>query len=312
MLSEMTTTKPLPNQTTAMREEIAELWRFRYLLQMLVARELKVRYKNSVLGFLWSIVPPLLSVLVISFMVKNVLGSGIKNYSPYLLCGIIPWTFFSTAVLECSQSLLNNYTVIKKVYMPREVIPLAIVISNFTHFLLGWLVYFVAIYLTFPILHKMFPQFPAWGAPLLPRMVWFPLIVLAELLLVVGCSLWCAALNMFYEDVRFILQTLFSLVYFVLPILYTVDAVRYSVHFKSHPWLFNIYMLNPISAIITAFRWALLEPIRPEEINRSMAGAPPVNIAPWVYFGAFLVSLLIAWSGYAYFNSRKWKFVERS
>src|SRR5947207_15970707 len=87
-------------KTVPMHEELAELWRFRYLLQMLVARELKVRYKNSVLGFAWSIVPPLLSVLVITFMVRNALGRDIRNYSAYLLCGIIPWTFFSTARSE--------------------------------------------------------------------------------------------------------------------------------------------------------------------------------------------------------------------
>ena len=104
------TATTLPNRKTApMREELAELWRYRYLLQMLVARELKVRYKNSVFGFLWSIVPPILSVLVLTFMVREVLGATVQNYSAYLLCGIIPWTFFSSAILDSSMSLLVNY-----------------------------------------------------------------------------------------------------------------------------------------------------------------------------------------------------------
>src|SRR5690349_10168222 len=136
-----------------MIDELRELWRFRYLLQMLVARELKVRYKNSVLGFAWSIVPPAMTVVVLNFMMKTALGRDIPNYSAYLLCGIIPWTFFSVAVLDTSQSLLTNYGVIKKIYMPREVIPLAIVISNFVHFLLGWVVYFVAYFAVLPLLH---------------------------------------------------------------------------------------------------------------------------------------------------------------
>src|SRR2546421_6619324 len=154
-----------------MLEELRELWRFRYLLQMLVARELKVRYKNSVLGFAWSIVPPVLSVIVMTFAVTVGLGHSPKHYSAYLLCGIIPWTFFSTAVLDASQSLLVNYGVIKKIYMPREIIPIAIVISNFVHFVLGWAVYFAAFFIVMPLLVK------GGGTPFLPRMAWFPVIV---------------------------------------------------------------------------------------------------------------------------------------
>jgi lipopolysaccharide transport system permease protein len=290
-----------------MLDELRELWRFRYLLQMLVARELKVRYKNSVLGFAWSIVPPALSVVVISFMVKSALGRNIDNFSAYLLCGIIPWTFFSVAVLDSSQSLLANYGVIKKIYMPREVIPIAIVVSNFVHFLLGWVVYFVAFLAVLPLLH-------VGGTPFRTQMAWFPLIVASELILVMGCSLWSAALNMFYEDVKFLLQTVFNLVYFILPILYVADVVRYSDRIRPHPWLFNVYMLDPIAAVITAFRAALIEPNPrlPEAFNPKLAGLPPVPVAPWVYFGALLVSIFVAWSGYAYFNSRKWQFVERS
>lgn len=288
-----------------MLDELRELWRFRYLLQMLVTRELKVRYKNSVLGFAWSIVPPALSVVVISFMMKSAIGRDIPNYSAYLLCGIIPWTFFSVTVLDTSQSLLTNYGVIKKIYMPREVIPLAIVISNLVHFLLGWSVYFSAYFIILPLLHL-------GGTPFLPSMVWFPVIVFAELLLVTGCCLWSAALNMFYEDVKFLLQTAFGLVYFVLPILYTADVIRYSHRVSAHPWIFSLYMLNPVTAVITAFRAALLQPASPSAINPALVGKPPVTIDWWIYLGAFLISLFIAWSGYAYFNSRKWQFVERS
>jgi ABC-2 type transport system permease protein len=185
------------------------------------------------------------------------------------------------------------------------VIPLAIVISNFVHFLLGWAVYFIAYFAVLPLLH-------IGGTPVLRGIVWIPLIILAELILVVGCSLWSAALNMFYEDVKFLLQTLFGLVYFVFPILYVADVVRYSSHIRQHPWLFNVYMLNPIAALITGFRAALLEPQTPDRFNPDLKGLPPVAIPAWVYCGAFLICVFMAWSGYAYFNARKWKFVERS
>ena len=92
-----------------MREELQELWRFRYLLRQFVARELKIRYKNSVFGVLWSIFPPLIQVVVYSFVIKGIMGVPVESYSTYLLCGIIPWTFFTSACLDSCQSLLNNY-----------------------------------------------------------------------------------------------------------------------------------------------------------------------------------------------------------
>lgn len=289
-----------------MINELKELWRFRYLLQMLVGRELKVRYKNSVLGFFWSIVPPLLQVLVLTLFVRNAFAVKAENYPAILLCGILPWTFFSNAALDASQSLLHNYGIIKKIYMPREIIPLAIVISNFFHFVLSWLIFFVTFLLVYPLIHKI-------GIPLLPSMLWFPLLLILVLILTTGASLWAAALNIFYEDVKFILTTLFGLAYFVIPILFTADVVRYSETMKENPLFFKLYMLNPITSIITAFRAILLQPIQPGWINAKMKGSeyPPISM-DWSLFAiSTLISIVFAWSGYYYFNSRKWKFVER-
>ncbi len=291
-----------------MLEELAELWKFRYLLQMLIARELKVRYKNSIFGFFWSIVPPLLSVLVLTFLVRTAFAIRANNYGPYLLCGIIPWTFFSIAILDSSQSLLMNWGVIKKVYMPREVIPLAVIISNFIHFILGWTVFFV-FYL---ILMRFIPPFDK-GIPLRKEMLLFPLIVLVQTMLVTGVSLWVAALNTFYEDVKFLLQTLFGLVYFVFPILFPVEVIFYSKSNALLPsWVFKLYMLNPITGIINAFRHTVLEPIQPGNFNENLAGKPALPM-DWVLFGgSAMISLFILISGYAYFNHVKWKFVERN
>ena len=292
---------------TRMREDLIELWRFRYLLKMLVSRELKVRYKNSALGFIWSIVPPLLSVLVLSFLVREGMGAKATNYGPFLLCGIIPWTFFSTAILDSSQSLLVNWGVIKKVYMPREVIPLAIIISNFIHFMLGWGVYFFA----FLVVARLIPPF-TYGIPLRIEMLWFPVIVLVEAILVTGASLWVAALNTFYEDVRFILQTAFGLVYFIFPILFPVEAVQHSKYLKAYPWVFPLYMLNPITAIIDTFRKTILVPLQPGDFMAKLDGVPPYPIHWGLFATSSLISVIILISGYAYFNHVKWKFVERN
>lgn len=295
-----------------MREELAELWRYKHLLRMLVARELKIRYKNSVFGFLWSIVPPLLQVLVFTFLFRNVMGVSAKNIGAYMLCGIIPWSFFSAAVLDSSQSLLINYSIIRKVYIPREAIPLASVISNCVHFVLGWAVFFVA--------YVVVARFFGFGIPLLPRMLWFPVITFFEVILVTGLALWVSALNVFHEDVKFIIQTLFQLVYFVLPVLYPADQVYYSSHLiAKYPLAWKLYMLNPITAIITAYRHMLLEPLRPSVFNQTLLKANefhpadplPLPFDGWTFGGACLISVGILYSGYWYFNRRKWQFVER-
>jgi len=297
----------MPNEPT-MRDEIAEVVRYRYLLQMLVRRELKVRYKNSALGFLWSIVPPLLQVFVYTFVISGVLGARVPHYSAYLLCGIIPWTFFSTALLDSSQSLIDNYGLIKKFYLPREAIPLACVISNLIHFLLGWVVYFIA----FMLVARLKKD---GGIPLLPSLIWFPVLTMMEVLLVTGLSLWVSALNVFYDDVKFVIQTLFGLLFFLMPIIYPSDVVRVMRVMRLHPWLFKLYMLNPVAAIIDAYRKIILEPISPSHFNHIYAQdnslVPSAPIDWFNLFITFLLCLLAAYTGYRYFNSRKWQFVER-
>ncbi|MDE2126721.1 MAG: ABC transporter permease [Armatimonadetes bacterium] len=285
-----------------MRENLSELWRFRGLLRQLIARDLKVRYKNSIFGFLWSIVPPLLQVVVYSFLVRILLHIHAPNYSAYLLCGLIPWTFFSVAVLDASQSLLIFFPVIKKVYLPREIIPLAIVVSNFVHFMLGWAVFFGAFYVFAPLL--------GIHIPVQTGLLWFPVITLIQFILVLGVGLWVAALNVFYEDVKFILQTLFGLLLFVFPVMFVTESVYYSRLNAAHPWMFKLYMLNPIASIIDAYRKTLLQPVPRGSFNMKPSNMPlPLN---WPEFwGSALISVLILVASYAYFNSRKWKFVER-
>lgn len=286
-----------------MREDLAELWRFRDLLVQIVSRELKVRYKNSVFGFLWSIVPPLLQVIVYTFAFRDVIGVQARSYGAYLLCGIIPWTFFSTAAMDSSQSLLIYYPIIRRIYLPRELVPIASVISNFIHFLLGWAVYFAA----FAVALRL----AGAGIPILPSLLWFPVITLIELLLVMGFSLWVSALNIFYEDVRYLLQTAFSLLFFLLPVLYPADNVYYSSHVRAHPWLFKLYMLNPIAAIITAYRKTILQPISPLAFNSHLRTARPLPMDWANFWESSLISLLIFLGGWWYFQKRKWQFVER-
>ena len=284
-----------------MRDALAELWRFRDLLRQLVARILKVRYHNSTLGFLWSIVPPLLQVLVYSFLFKSVLNLKADNYGAYVLCGLIPWTFFSTAILDAADSLELNFDIVKKVYMPREVIPLAYVLSNAIHFLLGWSVYFSVYYVLFRLLGH-------GGIPLQWTLLWFPLISLMLFLLVTGISLWISILGLFYKDTKFIVQTLFSLLFFVVPVLYPADRIAHQPFILQHPFLFRLYLLNPVAALINAYRKTMLHDMAFGSLNDTGIPVP----MDWPWFGVCcLLCVLIAWGGYAYFLRHRWEIVER-
>src|ERR1700722_18710028 len=127
-----------------MLSELKELWKFRELLLVMVQRELKIRYKNSALGFLWSLVNPLITVLVMSFMWENFLGKaqGVPSVTAYMLAAYLPYAFFQLCLLDSSQTILTAMPLIKKIYFPREILPLATVISNFIHLLMALLVFF--------------------------------------------------------------------------------------------------------------------------------------------------------------------------
>ena len=267
-----------------------------------MARDLKVRYQNSAIGFLWSIVPPLLQVLVYSFLFKGVLNLKAENYGAYVLCCLIPWTFFSISVLDAAHSLVLNAAIVKNVYMPREVIPLSSVIGNFVHFLLGWTVYFSVYYVVFRLIGR-------GGIPVLASALWFPFLTLMLFLLTTGVSLWISLLGLFYKDTKFIVQSLFNLMFFLVPVLYPAEAIYSLPVMRAHPWLFKLYLLNPVSALLNAYRKTLLQDAPFGTLNLQNPPAP----MDWPLFAAScLLCVVIAVSGYGYFNRHKWQIVEPS
>jgi len=275
--------------------DLRELWKHRELLGILVRRDLKVRYKNSRLGFLWSIAPPLMQVACITFALKHAtsFAADFPNYSAYVLVAMIPWTYFQTAILDSSQSLLLMYGVIKKVALPREIIPLSNAISNFIHFLLSWAVFFVYWWLFV-------------RGPILPSTPLFLYLILVQFMLVTGLSLLVACLNVFYEDVKYIVSILMGLGLFVLPIIYVVEQPYYSATSFLKGWRFDLFMLNPLTSLITGYRKALLEPP-----PASVLGGNPLPLDYGNLAATGLLSLAVLAASYWYFNLRKWQFVER-
>jgi lipopolysaccharide transport system permease protein len=200
-----------------MWHNLAQLPRYRGLIQSLVARELKARYRGSVLGFFWSFVNPLLLLLIYSFVFKYVIPQRITGLDPYglfLFCGLLPWTWFSTALNESSGVHNSGGNLIKKVLFPAEVLPIVSVLANMVHFFLG-----------LPILAAFLLYYairPAHDIQLhAAEMVWLPLVILIQLLLTTGLALLLSALTVHFRDVRDILSNLLTFWFFATPIIYS-------------------------------------------------------------------------------------------
>lgn len=287
-----------------MREELRELWRYRELLYTFVLRELRIRYKNSVLGFFWSVLNPLLTVLVMTLVFKYVMGQRVPNYSAYILAAYLPYMFFQLSLLDASQSVLSQVTLLKKIYFPREILPIGSVIANFVHFLLAMSVFFVYLLLIW-ILNP-------GDNPFRGTVVYLPFIVLIQLALTVGVSLFISALNTFYEDVKYLVSVMLYLLLFLCPIMYFSEQVRYAgaIHPEYQNLVYIVYHLNPVAMLMTAYRKVMLDPQSvPLPGNSNQAESLPLD---WGLLGiCAVVSFSVMFAGYAYFNKRKWQFVER-
>ena len=288
-----------------MISHLRELLKYRDLLKQLVIRDLKVRYKNSFLGFFWSLLNPLIQVATITIVVKYVLGLDINNYSAYLLVAYLPWVFFQMALLDSSQVLIIHRDLLRKVYFPREVLPLSAVLANLIHFLLALLVFFayLVIYIHF-ILH---------GSGILVTTIWLPVLVALQGLLVFGLSLVVSCLNVFYEDTKYVLTVLLNVFFYLTPIMYPVELVRDTIAGLHWPVFYKgvvyvVYMLNPMNVLADAYRKTLL-PVTDLQLRGMRVEAQPLDYAAIAM--AAIVCVGVALAGYAFFNSRKWVFAER-
>lgn len=192
---------------------LATLVRYRGLIRSLVARDLKARYRGSVLGFFWSFVNPLLLLSIYSFVFTNILVRDDPNdvtrpYEVFMFCGLLPWTWFSSSMLEGSGALISGGNLIKKVLFPAEILPIVSVLSNLVHFALG-----LVILAGFMVWHQHFPD---WN-----ELAWFPFIVLTQLVFTTGLVLLLSALTVHFRDLRDLLSNLLTFWFFATPIIYS-------------------------------------------------------------------------------------------
>jgi ABC-type polysaccharide/polyol phosphate export permease len=224
-------------------ERLRELWRYRELTRNLVMRDLRARYKNSVLGVAWSWLNPLM-MMVVYTVVFNVLAgrSGLPNYPVFLLSALLPWNLFATSVSQATNSFIEAAPLIKKVYFPREVLPLSIVLGNTINFLVALPVFFA---LTLIL-----------GGRITIWVLLLPVVLLIQLAFTTGVSLITSTLNVFYRDTRLIMDVLLMAWFFLTPIFYPITTVpeRYAlwgVAFNPRVWLRR---LNPMASIIASYQ----------------------------------------------------------
>ncbi len=224
-------------------QRLRELWHYRELIRNLVVSDLKTRYKNSVFGFFWSLLNPLGMMLVFT-LVFGVLTPNVKieKYPLFLLCGLLPWNYFATSVTGSLYSVIGNSNLVKKVYFPRAVLPIATVLSQLINFLLAFIVLFAALVI-------FQANFSPWLLMLLA-------VIFIQTLFTVGIALVLSTLNVFYRDTAMIMDVVMLAWFFLTPVFYSAAIVPNSLTIGAIT--FNpqrlLYIVNPMASLVNMYR----------------------------------------------------------
>ncbi len=226
-----------------MLRQLRELLSFRDLIVNLVVRELKARYKRSVLGFLWTLLNPLAMMVVFTIVFTIVMPNNqIPNYPLFLLCGLLPWNFFSAGVMVSINSIVGNADLVKKVYFPRESLPLSSVLANLVNFLLALLVLFVVM--------------AVFRSRLSPWIWLLPLVVVIQTCFILGIALILSTVNVFYRDTLMIMDVVMLAWFFLTPVIYPVAILPQSYEVLGHSINVQraLYILNPMASLVATYR----------------------------------------------------------
>jgi ABC-2 type transport system permease protein len=223
-------------------QRIANIWRYRELLRNLARTQLKVKYKNSVLGFLWSLLNPVLYLVVFTIVFDKILGSGIEDFPIYLLSGLLAWNLFSTSLGDATGSIVGNAALVSRVWFPREILPLAAIGAAVVHFFLQLLVLLGAL--------VVFQHSPGWEyAPLLPVAMVVLLLVAASI------GILLSAVNVYLRDTAHFLELALLAWFWMTPIVYKYTLVSDKLGGKS-----GLMLLNPMIPITSAIQRFIYNP----------------------------------------------------
>ena len=246
------------------------------LLSTMVFRDIQVRYKQTILGALWAIAQPL-AFMVILTVVKSVIFKEVNSegapHQVFLYCATVPWMFFQSSLTLATNSVSGNLNLVKKIYFPREIFPLASILASVVDFLIASLIFAgLMVY---------------YHMPVTASLVWVPVLFLIELLFVLGVGMFVAASNVFYRDVKYIVPLVVQLLFFALPIFYSISRVPER--------LLRWYLLNPMAVVIDGFRKAIIH------------GTAP---APGPLVVSLAISAVCCAAAYAYFKRVEDKFAD--
>jgi len=244
--------------------DFAELWRYRELVIFYAIRDIKVRYKQTLLGASWAILQPVLTMVVFSIFFGHLAGvpsDGIP-YPLFAYCGLVPWQLFAYALTQSSNRIVEDAGVITKVYFPRLIVPLASVIAGLVDFAIAFGVLAVMMF--------YYGVTPGWA------MLTLPLFTLLALMAALAVGLWLSALNVRYRDVRYTIPFLTQFWLFVTPVAYSSSLVPLK-------WQ-ALYGINPMAGVVNGFRWALLGTTPPGPILFVSVAATAVLLIGGLYF----------------------------
>ncbi|MHB8916532.1 MAG: ABC transporter permease [Desulfocucumaceae bacterium] len=256
-----------------MISHIKEIYAYREMFKNLVAKELRARYKGSVLGFMWTFINPLMMLVVYSIVFSHVMRVNIEHYSMFLFVGLLPWNYFQNSLIMGSSSIVNNANLIKKIYFPRSILPLAVVASNLVNYILSLII--------------LIPALLIFNIKITAAIVAFPVVLAVQTLLVTALTLLLAAANVFFRDIEYITGVILMAWFFLTPILFPSSMVPEEVkHF------FNLNLMSPIAEAYQAVFFYGQYPNFPVLFKLALV---------------FLVALLLS---FTFFNMMQKKFAE--
>lgn len=273
------------------RKSLADSFRYRYLLQHLVRRDLKVRYRNSILGVLWSLFNPLLMMLVFTLVFSRLMpNTSLRSYAIFVLVGLLPWQFFTGTMLSGTTSVTNGAPMIRKVYFPRELLPTSAVFSNLVNFLMAGVVLVIFLYLA--------------GIGLSVYALWVPVLLVIQMLLMLGLVLITSAVNVFYRDVMMILDVVLLAWFFLTPVVYPLEwlSTEQTVMGVTFQPAVVMRWFNPMASIIDGYRtvlWGTLD------------SSGPVSMDPIYLLRTFVTGAIIFVVGYLLFTRYQHIFAEK-
>ncbi|KAB8320278.1 ABC transporter permease [Tolypothrix campylonemoides VB511288] len=258
-----------------------DLWTYRELFYFLAWRDILVRYKQTAIGLAWALLRPFLTMIVFTVVFGNIAKLPSEGNAPYpimVYSALLPWQFFSGALSECSNSLINNANLVSKVYFPRLIVPTSAVIVSFVDFMISGMILLA--------LMAWYNFVPGW------RILTLPIFILIAFAASIGAGLWLAALNVKYRDFRFIVPFIVQFGLYVSPVGFSskIIAERFSEQ------LLLLYSVNPMVGVIDGFRWAIL------------GGESQIYLPGFALSVAFVIVLLC--SGIWYFRKTERKFAD--